>query len=334
MQLKSLIKSSLVNSNLLMLATNFAAPGVVILRYHSVQAEPEQFVDTIGSGIMHSLDEFEEQVKIIAKHFNPVSLDDIGAFLKGDKKLPKRAVAITFDDGFEDNYTVAAPVLNKYGVPATFYVLVGAIEDKNYPWYMRLRHAFFKTKKDTWTDKDEVCHTLNSARYKDVAFNKACQQCCGFTGVQQVDAVDKIEKALGIEPYSGSNNLMLKWDQIAKLRDQGHIIGSHTISHPNMAYVANPENVKKELEASKAALEKKLGGQTRHFSYPSPIMQPHWSKQTRELTSNVGYETAVTCTPGKVLAGDNPLSIKRIWTPFEKSEFLWYLCNTMIGRTL
>jgi peptidoglycan/xylan/chitin deacetylase (PgdA/CDA1 family) len=330
--IKNSLKRALVHSNIMLIAARYAKTGVTILRYHSVQQTPDDIYDTIGIGITHSKRMFREQMQFLAKHCNPVSMDDVLEFLQGERSLPNKAIAVTFDDGFEDNYTVAAPILNELGIPATFYVLAGAVNSNVYPWYMRLRYAFANTDRKSWINKDGIELKYNNSHEREFVLYKACEQCGVLSGKDQYHAVEEIEKALNVEPYTG-NNLMLKWEQIISLHQKGHIIGSHTISHPNLAYV-NDNDLEAELRESKALLEKKLGNKVRHFGYPSPILQPHWSEHTREVTKKVGYETAVTCTSGKVEIGDNPLSIKRIWTPFDMQNFCWYLENTLLGRSL
>ena len=134
------------------MAHKLAAPAAVILTYHSIQDRPEQYANTIGCDCIHATSIFEWQMEFIARRFSAVNMDDIWRFLKGEKNLPPRAVAITFDDGFKDNVRVAAPILNRFGIPGTFYVLIGSVDQSKAPWYCLLRHAFFTSRNSKWTD--------------------------------------------------------------------------------------------------------------------------------------------------------------------------------------
>ena len=63
-------------------------------------------------------------------------------------------MAVTFDDGFLDNYEVALPILARYGVPATFYLMVDAVDSGTPPWYCRLNRAFRTTQRTEWADPE------------------------------------------------------------------------------------------------------------------------------------------------------------------------------------
>jgi len=149
---KRLIKRTLLRCRVPQLLSRLGRPSVIVLRYHSVQQDPTSFAHSIGNGIIHSASVFEKQIELVARRFRPVTIDEVLQFLCGEKRMPRRAVAITFDDGFRDNHEIVAPILNRYGVPAAFYVTVGSIAAQIPPWFCRLRHAFHSTKKREWTD--------------------------------------------------------------------------------------------------------------------------------------------------------------------------------------
>ena len=71
---------------------------------------------------------FAQQIELLARRFRPTSLDQVEQFINGEGEIPDRAVVVTFDDGYTDNYEIAAPVLNELGVPATFYATVECVD--------------------------------------------------------------------------------------------------------------------------------------------------------------------------------------------------------------
>ena len=329
---KRWIKAALVEGGFVRLAARYAQPGIAILRYHSVQYDPERYANSIGSGIIHSFSAFRDQMELLARRFNPVTIDDALDFLCGKKQLPQRSVAVTLDDGYADNFEIAAPVMDHFGIRASFYVTVNAIEAEEPPWFCRMRHAFATTQKKTWTDSADHCvRRLLDAAERKAAFLAASSRCARLAGQAQEKTLETIELELEVERLSQKDCPMLTWDQIRRLHRGGHLVGSHTLTHPNLAHLSG-EDLHKELAESKSKLEAQLSASAMHFSYPSPILEPHYTGQTVNGTRQAGYRTAVTCTPGPVHAGHDPLSLRRISAPLERNEFLWSLECTLLGR--
>jgi len=111
-------------------------PGAVILMYHSF--------DTVGWKYGVHPDELEWQLAHLVKHYSVVPLGDVVRFVCGERKLPRRAVAITVDDVYEDTYTVLYPLLQKYGVHATLFLTTdlspqGKLGDLQRPTWGQLR---------------------------------------------------------------------------------------------------------------------------------------------------------------------------------------------------
>ncbi len=142
---KAWIKHSLVRTGALRFASRFYDPGVVIIMYHSVMDDPSTAQAMLGS-IIHSTEVFRGQMESLARNFHAVGMDDVLAFLRGEKKLPPRAVVVTFDDGYADNYQAATTILAPLGIPAVFYVTVDCIDRQRLPWPSLLRYAFLNTK--------------------------------------------------------------------------------------------------------------------------------------------------------------------------------------------
>jgi peptidoglycan/xylan/chitin deacetylase (PgdA/CDA1 family) len=304
----------------------------VILRYHSVQPVPAEHANTIGVGIVHSEALFARQMELLARRFNPVTIDDIASWLQGEGALPRRAVAITFDDGFRDNYETAAPNLARYGLRAAFYITVGTIGSKRGPWFCRLRQAFYSTSAPHWIDPG----TGQARRLCDPAgrregFLSACRICATLTGDRQEAFLDGVDRELQVKPFSDGGPLMMNWDQVAALYRDGHVIGSHTMTHPNLAYSTRSE-ARYEMQRSKDLLERQLATSIRHFSYPAPILEPHCSDETTAMAARCGYVSAVTCIAGAVQPRHRQFVLPRVFAPLDADEFLWSVEASLAGR--
>jgi peptidoglycan/xylan/chitin deacetylase (PgdA/CDA1 family) len=140
------------------------------------------------------------------------------------------------------------------------------------------------------------------------------------SGAAQEQLVRQIEESLQVAPLDARSGLMMNWEQVRALKKAGHIIGGHTLSHPNLAHVTE-EEARSEIRGCKERIEEKLGEAIEHFSYPHPALNPQWTPQTLAITREAGFRSAVLTTPGAVLPGDQPLSLKRI--PAVKDFDLW-----------
>ena len=329
---KHLVKEALLGTSALSLASRFAPRSAVILTYHSVVEEPEKTNHIFGGS--RSRVHFEQQMKVVADEFNAVTIDDVEKFCSTGAPLPPRAVAVTFDDGFADNYDVAMPVLERYGVPATFYVMVDAVQNGVVPWYCRLRYAFHQTARVEWKDpENQQALRLSSPEERQIALGRAWDIGATLTGSVQEDFIQRVEKSLDTKPVNAPHGFMMTWDQVRSMRKAGHTVGAHTLSHPNVAQVSAAD-ARSEIVGSKKRIEHELGESVEHFSYPHPALNPQWSKQTLNITREAGFKTAVLTTCGPVRQGDEPLSLKRIYTTPDLQLFKWNLECTFLGRAV
>jgi len=328
-RLKSVAKRAVLASRALRLIQK---NGVAVLMYHSVKESPAEHANTLG-GIVHSTSIFRQQMEMLARRCTPVNMDDVLRFTQGEKNLPPQCFAITFDDGYADNLEIAAPILEQLGIPGAFYITVGYIETAKLPWAVRVRYAFAKTKQKSWAAPNGASYSFGDPDARREAFAQACQHLSGLTGAEQESAVNQIEAQLDVAPVS-QPDMMLKWDQVRTLAKRGHVVGSHTVSHPNLAHVKDDANLRHELAESKRQLDAQLGAPVRHFSYPVPALKPHWTPRTVEVSRDAGYATAVTTNPGLVSRNDDPLSLHRVRPAYEMDEFKWVLESSLAGRAV
>jgi peptidoglycan/xylan/chitin deacetylase (PgdA/CDA1 family) len=313
---KQSFKRALIASGAMRVASRFTGKGVAIIMYHSVRDEPAASFNTLG-GIIHSTTVFRAQMETIARHFDPVRLDDVLGFVRGEKNLPARPVVVTFDDGYADNYQIAKPILDQTGVPGVFYVVADCIRRQILPWPSQLRHAFLTGKRNSWEDSGKKW-PLETREQRLLAFEEASKHCCKLTSDKQDAYIESVRVALEAERPVTESPPMMTREELRALIDAGHTVGSHTVTHPNMAQVSGAE-ARLELTESKQILEHELERPVVHFSYPCPALQPHWSDHTVDLSREAGYVTGVTTNGGLVRRGDNALRLRRI-TPTKTIE--------------
>jgi peptidoglycan/xylan/chitin deacetylase (PgdA/CDA1 family) len=168
---------------------------------------------------------------------------------------------------------------------------------------------------------------------RSAAFLLASQRCAKTADVAQTIVISTIEDELDVEPLATKDCPMMTWDQVHSLRKAGHIIGSHSLTHPNLAYVDEQTQWKEILE-SKVQLETRLQAPVTHFSYPNPIMNPNFNSRTVQSTRRAGYTSAATMMTGPVRTGHDPHLIPRVSAPSNIDEFIWRAENALLGRRL
>jgi peptidoglycan/xylan/chitin deacetylase (PgdA/CDA1 family) len=326
------LKRVLLASRLFRVAAHMRVRGAAILMYHSVLEDPGQVANSLG-WMIHSRWAFQGQMELLAREFNPVTLDRVLRFIRGEEDLPHRAVAITFDDGYADNYEIALPILDQLGIPAAFYATVDCVENRRLPWPSRLRFAFFTTLKSEWRDDAGKVWPLATSQERSSSYLAACDRVAQLAGEQQVQLILRMESDLGRSLPRETGEWMMTWEQLRGLAQKGHIVGSHTMTHPNLAYLS-VDDARWELVESKRRLESHIGQTVTHFSYPCPALSPNWSDRTTEESRSAGYETAVTTSSGLVDQGDNPLALKRVRPTKTIDGLRWNLEAAFAGKSV
>jgi hypothetical protein len=117
----------------------------LMLRYHSVCADAKSRPDYIAASISVPARLFEQQVARVARKYRCLTLDEVVDHIERRRPLPPRSVALTFDDGYLDNYQYALPVLAKYRVPAAIYLVSSTLTENKPVWTSVLRYGFMNS---------------------------------------------------------------------------------------------------------------------------------------------------------------------------------------------
>lgn len=94
-----------------------------IIMYHSVNPHAQK-----ENRLAVSMDTFGRQMRFLKiHHYNVIPLESLVALIREKRKIPAKTVAITLDDGYKDSYTYAFPILEKYNLPATLFIIVNEV---------------------------------------------------------------------------------------------------------------------------------------------------------------------------------------------------------------
>jgi len=205
-----------------------AGVNPLIINYHLVSDEMLPHV----KHLYHYRDTrtFREDLGFLASHYTPVDLFQLLGSMKGDHELPLNAVLITFDDGFREIREVAAPILKEMGIPATFFITTGLIDNKNL-------HADNK--------RSLIMNRLTAGISSDILeqFNELADN----HGLPEGKPMDRIRRIpygqrnvleevagllqLDLRVFLKSQRPYVTRDQITSLIKDGFTIGGHSIDH-------------------------------------------------------------------------------------------------------
>lgn len=288
--------------------------GLLILMYHSV-GKPNM----LGPALRVSVENFSAQLDYLSRHFNVVSLENAAELLRRGAALPENAVALTFDDGFRDNYEIAFPMLKARRLPATVFVAAEPVLHRRSLWTYKLLFwlgnssaARLEFTRGELGEAGPAIFNLTSARRRRRAGRALLSWFCRLTPEQRepllAATAEKLGFACDADPY---NDLpMLTPAQLREMAQGGVTIGSHTMSHPALSFLSR-ETALGELVESKKSLESMLARSVRLFAYPFGERE-HFNAETIDLAREAGYEAACTTIKGINRAGTNPLALLRV----------------------
>jgi peptidoglycan/xylan/chitin deacetylase (PgdA/CDA1 family) len=264
----------------------------VVLTYHSVVTRRLPFA------IWHhmSAERFEEQIAYLARHHRCVSISEIVEALRRGRLRPYM-IAVTFDDGFANNFHVALPILQRYGVPATFFLTAGAIGSRELLWPERLALILEMTAVPSLSQRAGEL-TLSCAQDKSAAFRSLAASYKRFPAEEITKHLTSLAKQAEVSEDSIERHphrdefRTLNWDEASALFQSALVeIGAHTITHPILANVPE-DRARREIEDSKTILERRLG-KVSYFAYPNGGVGDFTGKH-RKMAIDAGYSAVFT----------------------------------------
>jgi peptidoglycan/xylan/chitin deacetylase (PgdA/CDA1 family) len=215
-----------------------------------------------GSGVRG----FEAQVRKLRRVATIVPLARSLEDMRAGRPLPPRAVALTFDDGYQDNLDLAVPILERYGLPATFFLVPGLLNRKVRHVPELLNWAYARSPKATIEWRGRVLKTRG--RGPDTTWSVVGDSLRPLPWAELEPAVDDLLERL--EPVGDPAQVGLKFmdgDGAAELVRRGFEIGSHTMRHAVMAN-EDPSDQRRDMAESKVWLERALDVPVTTLAYP------------------------------------------------------------------
>jgi peptidoglycan/xylan/chitin deacetylase (PgdA/CDA1 family) len=257
-------------------------------------------------------DRFEACMEVVRDCFTPMPLFEACEALDRGR-VPPRAVAITFDDGYADNFQVALPVLKRLGLHATFFVASSYL-DGGRMWNDSIVEA---VRRCAEAELDLTHLSLGRYALKDGPERRAAIQ--GIIGaLKYLDPVERSRRAEAIGAKLGvsmPSDLMMTSAQVRDLASAGMTVGAHTCSHPILARISDGE-ARREIADGREQLEGIVRSPVRLFAYPNGKPGQDYLRVHVDMVSELGFRAAVSTAPGAADRGGDRWQIPR-FTPWD-----------------
>jgi peptidoglycan/xylan/chitin deacetylase (PgdA/CDA1 family) len=287
----------------LALRSSVPSPWVSVLTYHRFPSarRDDPFDDEV---VDVTPDCFERQIVCLKKHFTLVGIDELCAFAAG-RSLPPNAVALTFDDGYLDNYEIALPILRRHGVKAVFFLSTGCISERRMYWWDRASYVLKRTGCDRITLSYPFVVELGLADRR-TALERVLRIMKTQPGLDVERFLDELARSARVAwshklERTFAERLLMTWDHVRELRAAGMDVESHTRSH-RVLDTLPPADLLDEIAGSRADLEREVGVPARALAYPVGN-QLGKSSPIRAVLAQAGYEIGLSSN-----TGTNPLA--------------------------
>ena len=273
----------------------------LVLGYHRVVEHFEESARSDMASMLVSTAMFEQHLDWIGRHFRFVDLDTVGAAERNGVAFDEPVAAVTFDDGYEDIYEHALPVLKRKGIPAAAFVVTDLVGHSSWQHHDR-QFRLLARGYERWQNPRRQLHGILSdlgLPAGDILCHRGATR-TAFTAVSSLlpklarGDVDRVMQYVEWNVGNGFAGMprSMTWQMLQQLRHEGFTIGSHTRSHASLPM--EPEaSLVEELIGSKKALEQRLGATVDHFAYPGGQFTP----AVVDALARSGYRYAYTACP-------------------------------------
>lgn len=320
---KAALAEALYRTSLLGLLRNrVVQTNASILLYHRVVDESDRVLDYSPTGMIIRRRLFEDQMAYLKKHYQPIPLTALVEQVKKGGTLAPGLCAVSFDDGWLDNYTHAFPVLQKYDIPCTIFLTTNFIENKPWFWEERFKYILAQV---LHAHRDGTISPRDESSVRNILVSCRLEELLGLSLPRFRQRLSLEVKDLRSRPANHREQIMhtleqlvslpslleprrfMNWDEVREMSAAGVDFGAHTLSHVNLE-LCTAEQADKEIRGSKEAIEKSLMKRCALLAYPfgKNIVQVH------DMAASAGFRAAFTINPGLVKAGDSAMTMKRI----------------------
>lgn len=276
---------------------------MLILMLHHVSDEDDILPLTLSPALL------EEVLREVKAHHDVVDIEQV--VRDGRVVAPAAlAVAVTFDDGYRDNYDRAFPILAKLGVPATIYLSVDHVEGRRQFWHRRLVRMIQRARGPVLDLRagGGGCHAIRTPEERAATIKRLNAELKACDEIAREERLSAWQRLLGAP--GAADDVMLSWEMVDEMKRGGVRFGSHTLSHAILARESR-QRIRQEVHESKRILEEHLGSTVAGFAYPNGTADDFNDEAVGEVRA-ARYKYACTTVPGINREGDDVFRLRRV----------------------
>lgn len=258
---------------------------------------------------------FENVIEELCKFGTPLSIGNLVKIIKNKKTFPDFSFSITFDDGFENNLSIASPILLKKRIPFTIYLTTNFIQKNEMSWIDKIEYGFEHSKekfiKLPWGGKKT---TLGNLSHKISLLDEIRKFVKCSKSVNSEEFAKSILKQLNIVNLKKDKYLdkKLSWKQISEMASNNLItFGAHTHNHRILSYL-DSNQLNEEIETSINLIKNKTGIIVKHFSYPEGFKKS-FDRRTINALKKFKIQSSPTAIHGLNTVKTSLFNLKRIF---------------------
>lgn len=282
----------------------------------------------------HNLKILRKNLEYFRKHkYHAISLNELGESVLQRTPVPYKSAVFTIDDGFLDQYEVAAPLFAEYDIPLTFFLVTDLLDGKLWPWDDQLHYIFFDAEPGVYevsAGGQTLTIGLFDAATREDALNKVREIIKSNDNTHLYRDVDSIREACNVDmPASPPQNYRpMSWAQAQSLVEMGHDVAAHTCTHRILSQL-NAEESAYEINQSIHRVKEKVSGSANVFAYPTGRPSDFTDREIACL-EKAGIAVSVSTVATEFVINDEcgaeeRQNIPRFGMPDSQVDFIQYL---------
>lgn len=296
----------------------FPKQKLIVLNYHRILPYQHADLPIVQPGMVVHDHTFAMHIKVLKQRYELVQLSDWMRLAKDGQRVPDRACAITFDDGWRDNFDYAFPILQAEQVPATIFLVADLVGTNRSFWPEKLarllwaqgqglgpeiwNHGAFR-----WLPKLGVSYVFDGKAPNRDDIDEIITQAKRFSDAEIEKRLERMEGRLnGLNEHNGSD--LLSWEHVRAMTASGLVeVGSHTRHHCRLTEAVDEETMLDEIKGSKDIIRSKAECEVATFCYPNGDATPTALRIVRD-----NYIAACSTIIGWNSVKSDPHMLKRI----------------------